>query len=593
MPSLDELAGVGDRGHDVDVADGRGLILLGGYAAKQCPVRVQNDYSPLVPTQQWAPPPEVQARLDAGNDFEREVFDQLIALHPLAVEVQQRLRKADQIAATLHAMESRAPLVLGGWLPDDTAGGRTGRPDVLVRVAGGYLPADVKHHATVKPATTTAAVMSTAGSPDNWWEVPRWTAATSHRYEDGMQLAHYTRMLQACGHHPGPQMLRGAVLGTSQAAVTSADSPGLVFVWGDLAEPLVETFSRSRGKVRRSLLDRYDHEHAFRVKVAETACHLADSGDAPRPMVEPIGQVECSRCPYEHWCAQQMGAHDPSTAITIGRLGTREWLTLRGMGITTTEALSVLDPDDPAFLSQYTVEVSHLTAETARKRLSAAVERAEMICDGASLKPNHDGPAEVPVGDVEIDLDIEYDLDNRVYMWGVRVRRGTDESSAQYIADFTDWEPLDDVGERALAASFVGWLRTQRAAADAAGMTLRVFHWSHPEWSKLQSILGPNEVDDLTDPDTGVFVDVEKVFKANFTSLQGSSIKKVGPLFGFTWRVDEPGGAASQTYLSKIHTSANLDEVDAAKAWLLSYNEDDNAAMAAIRDGMRTWKSGH
>ncbi len=28
-----------------------------------------------------------------------------------------------------------------------------------------------------------------------------------------------------------------------------------------------------------------------------------------------------------------------------------------------------------------------------------------------------------------------------------------------------------------------------------------------------------------------------------------------------------------------------------AKDWLLTYNEDDNAAMAAIRDGMRSWDS--
>ena len=39
---------------------------------------------------------------------------------------------------------------------------------------------------------------------------------------------------------------------------------------------------------------------------------------------------------------------------------------------------------------------------------------------------------EVPVADVEIDVDIEYDLDNRVYMWGARLRRGTDDSTAQY-----------------------------------------------------------------------------------------------------------------------------------------------------------------
>ena len=54
-------------------------VLLGGYAAKQCPVRVQNDFLPLVPTLKWVPSPEDQARLDAGIAFERNVFEDLAA----------------------------------------------------------------------------------------------------------------------------------------------------------------------------------------------------------------------------------------------------------------------------------------------------------------------------------------------------------------------------------------------------------------------------------------------------------------------------------------------------------------------------------
>jgi len=571
------------------VAGGSEHILLDAYAAKRCPVRVQNAYSPLVPTLKWVPAPEIQARLDAGLAFERKVCGELKALHPTAVTVDPQLAKTDAIAATVAAMTADAPLVLGGWLPDDAAGGRTGRPDLLIRVTGGYLPADVKHHSTVEPRKTTTAIVSTLASPDRRREVSGWTA-TSHRYEDGMQLAHYTRMLQACGHHPGPEMLWGAVLGTGTVAATATDGAGLVLVWHDLHELLFWTFSRSQGKKRRSLLERYDHEQGFRVRVAENACRITGADDDPAPLVDPIGQEECSSCPYEQWCAEQMGSEDPSTAITIGRLGTREWLTLRGMGVTTTETLSTVDPDDATFFDEYVVEVSHLSPEVARKRLAAAVERAEMICRGVDLKRNGDGPIEVPVADVEIDLDVEYDLNNRVYMWGVRVRRGADESTAHYISDFTDWEPIDDKAEYALAAKFVAWLRAQRTAAEAAGETLRVFHWSHPEWSKLRSILGTSPVDDLTNPDTGVFVDLEKVFKANFTSLHGSGIKKVAPLFGFSWRVDDPGGAVSQTYLAKVHTSTDANDVAAAKQWLLSYNEDDTAAMAAIRDGMRTWR---
>ena len=319
------------------------------------------------------------------------------------------------------------------------------------------------------------------------------------------------------------------MLGTSQLEVTPGQGPELVFVWHNLDEPLVFTFSRSQGKTRRSLLERYDHEHAFRVKVADNARRVTGADDDPQPLVEPIGQDECRRCPYEQWCARQMGEDDPSAAITIGRLGTREWLTLRRMGVTTTAALSAVDPDDPVFFDEYIAEVSHLTRDQARKRLAAAIERAEMICDGIEIKRTGDGPVEVPVADVEIDVDIEYDLDNRVYMWGARLRRGTDDSSAQYFADFVEWDPLDSQRERALAARFAAWLRGQRDAADAAGQTLKVFHWSHPERSKLKSILGLAEVGDLIDPETGVFVDLEKVFKANFVSLHGSSIKKVAP----------------------------------------------------------------
>jgi len=570
------------------VAEAQGPILLGGYAAKQCPVRVQNDYLPMVPTLKWVPSLEHQARLEAGNAFEASVFEDLAAIHPAAVVVDSRLGKADAIAMTAQAMDSSAHLILGGWLPDDVGGSRTGKPDILTKVDGGYLPADVKNHLTVKRAKVKSTLVSSLASPGERLKVAGWTA-TGHYYEDGLQLAHYTRMLQACGYHPGPDRLWAAVVGTSRLEAAPGRSAELVFVWHDLNEPVRLTFSRSRGKTRRSLLERYDHEHDFRVKVAHTARQVVGVSDDPQPLVEPVGQDECHRCPYEQWCAEQMGPDDPSTAINVGGLKTREWLTLRRLGVSTTAALSAVDPDDALFFDDYFAEVSHLTRDQARKRLLGAIERAEMICDGIEIARTGGGPTKVPVADVEIDVDIEWDIDNRVYMWGARVRRGGDESTARYVADFVEWEPLDAPGEHALAARFAAWLRAQRDAADAAGQTLKVFHWTSPERSRLISILGLAEVGDLTNAETGVFVDLEKAFKANFLSLHGSGIKKVAPHFGFAWRVDDPGGAISQTHLSTVHNSSAPDEVARAKEWLLSYNEDDNAAMAKIRDGMSSW----
>jgi hypothetical protein len=120
-----------------------------------------------------------------------------MALHPGCVLVDPDLRKDEAIAATVAAIDAGVGLILGGWLPDDSAAARKGRPDLLIRVDSGYLPGDVKNHKTVKPAKKTAAVLSPLAQPASRRPVTALTTATSHRFEDGMQLAHYTRMLQS------------------------------------------------------------------------------------------------------------------------------------------------------------------------------------------------------------------------------------------------------------------------------------------------------------------------------------------------------------------------------------------------------------
>ena len=297
------------------MTDARKPILLGGYAAKQCPVRTHNDFAPVVPAPECATPAELQALFDAGRQFEDEVFAELLRLHPgSAVLVDSRSRGPDAIRQTVSAMRSGAPLILGGWLPDDEAGGRSGKPDVLVKVDGGYLPADVKHHKTVDPAKKTSIRMSGLARPAAWWDAPGLTAG-AHHYEDSLQLAHYTRMLQACGFHPGEDVPLGAVIGTSRLAVPGGE-PALVFVWYDLSRKTRPTFSRSRGKVKRSVLESYDHEHGFRVTVAATALRITGSAADPDPLVVPIGQKECGECPYELFCAEQMGPDDASATVT-------------------------------------------------------------------------------------------------------------------------------------------------------------------------------------------------------------------------------------------------------------------------------------
>ncbi|MFM8857478.1 MAG: recombinase RecB [Actinomycetota bacterium] len=552
-------------------------ILLGGYAAKQCPVRTQNDFAPLVPRPQWEWPAEVLADLEAGQRFEAEVFAELLSIHSgSAVAVDAELRKAEAIEATSAAMQSGAMLILGGWLPDDEDGGRTGKPDVLVKVDGGYLPADVKHHKTLEAAKKTSKVVSSFAHPGTWRDEAGLTAST-HHFEDSLQLAHYTRMLQACGLHPGERRMYGAIIGTSLLAVGDSD-PELVFVWHDLTRPTRPTFSRSRGRVLRSVLERYDHEHAFRVKVAATARGITGSGQDPEPLVVPIGQKECALCPYGSWCAEQLGPDDASGVITRDRLDTREWQTLRRMGFTTTGALANLDVDDPAFFEEYYPEVTHRSRTQAAKRLAAAVRQARMITEGVDFQPIPGTVVEVPSADIEIDFDIEWDTAGRIYQWGLRVRDGYEDATARY-EPVVSFEPLDEAGELELATRFAARIQQLRAEAERCGRTIAVYHWHHVEVSMTRKF------DCVAAALDGLSIDLHTWFTSTFHVRGEASIKAVAQFFGFTWQVDDPGGRLSQEKI-EIARGGGPEAAD-ARQWCLSYNGSDVAAQAAIRDGVR------
>src|SRR4051812_36430630 len=121
----------------------------GGYVAKRCPVRVQNDV--LRPAEPL-PASAFRERLAAqGRAFEAEVVAELVTLHRNAVVVDAGGAAAE--AVTVEAMRRRESLVVGGRLPTDLIGRRVGRPDLLVVSAGGgYRAVDVKNHMSLEAA---------------------------------------------------------------------------------------------------------------------------------------------------------------------------------------------------------------------------------------------------------------------------------------------------------------------------------------------------------------------------------------------------------------------------------------------------------
>jgi predicted RecB family nuclease len=572
------------------VAQPKPVVLLSGYAAKQCARRIHNDWDTTIPQEPWQPSPQMQLMFDEGLTFQDSIFDELQGvLGERLLVINSGLSKQAAISATVDAMDAGAEVIAEGWLPDDVAGARTGRPDLLVKMnarngSSFYAPGDIKAHKTVKEVASGRLTYSLPSDPGALMVVDGLAEEIAGCFDDFLQLAHYSRMLDAAGYGPRSADLTdesrlGFIIGRD--ALADWVGSDVVLVWHDLTVPHFKTFSRSSGSAKRSALERYDHEHGFRVKVAQVAQLRVGAPSDPEPLVVPIGQAECLECPWEAFCGPLLDGV-ASGEISSGRLNVREWLTLQSIGVVTTEDLAAVDVDDPAWLASYLDLVPHQVS--AEKRLREAVTRAQMIGAGEQLRRTSTGELDVPQADIEIDFDIEWDIDNRVYLWGARIRQGQDDATAQYVP-FVSWEALDDASELALAHGFIAWLRDYVESARRNGQSLAVFHYTSPEVRYLRKILGEDAVADVLE----YFVDLYALMQEHFIGVEGLGIKKVAAAFGFAWRDDDPGGLQSQVWLEQVRVMEDA-QAPATKTRILEYNEDDVAATAALRDGLRRSK---
>jgi predicted RecB family nuclease len=558
-----------------------GPVLLGGYAAKRCARRIHNEWDSTIEVELVPVPAALQMRFDAGRVFEADVRTALIdALGERCFVVGDDVRRNEGIRLTTEALARGVELVVGGWLPDDVAGGRKGRPDVLLRMgsngsAPAYVAGDIKAHLTTKPIVRGSWTYSTLQDPSQLKSLSARTARIADRYDDYIQVAHYARMLQSLGHAPDGRPSMGFIIGTDPSP--EPDEGAYALTWLDLESGLFSTFSRSAGSRKRSALERYDHEHGFRLQVAEVAAQRMGAPDDPDPLVLPFVIDECEACPWRDFCRELLGPDAASAVLEAGHLDVREWQALMGLGVNTAADLASLDLDDEDWWRDYLPEVSH--QQQARQRLETAVIRARMSRDGVRLQRKSIGPIRLRRADVEIDFDIEWDTSNRVFLWGALVTNAEDPAGT--YADFTEIDPLDEESERALAQRFLDWLRRQIDSARAAGRSVAIYHYSSPEPRYLTSVLGADEAADVLP----LFVDLWPIVRANYIGVAGLSIKEVAPEFGFHWRDEDPGGLQAQMWVDEARASdpARREEL---RRRVVEYNEDDVRATLAVRRGM-------
>lgn len=585
--------------------------MLGAYAARSCAVKTQNAFDRTIPLQTREVDDRLAELFEGGQQFEEAVIARLVAAfsaHSSGRVIDLRL--ADELPAHIQsgacaeAVAAGAELIIGGLLPRDVAHHRSGRPDVLVRGEDrpdgrpGYHVVDIKNHKiherkkeTAVPRPNSSVLVSRFATPAPVFadEVPGYGFRLTSREADLLQLAHYQRMLGDLGWAAPGRPLAGLV-GTDGPLFgdtfgnTFGDGAGELITWMDLAEPLLRTFSRSddSGWTARSALERYDHEHAFRVDVARIARSRTGARDDPALLVQPIVVDECSGCQWWDYCRSKLSDDDVSLRIGKGSLDVREIATLRAHGISEVDQLAGVDLDE--LFAWYLPEVTHRAG--AEERLRQAARRAKLITTGVEFERITTGPIEVPAADLEIDFDIETTAEGSIYLWGFRTHRAG--STVGCYHPFADFSEIDAAAERRLAVRALTWLRRQAAGPDS----VRVYHYSGFEIAALRRLAE-------THPDEPIFgwalefaaesfCDLLPLVKQNFFGVNGVGLKPVASAAaGFRWRDDDAGGLNSTRWFVDAVHDESAEQRELARTRVLNYNEDDVIATARVRAWLR------
>lgn len=557
-------------------------IVLDAYAARSCPVKTFNVFDRALP-QPERPDESLGEAFHGGLVFEAQMLDQIAAtgnatdLRPL----RKTATRAERREACLAAMARGDRLIIGGSLPVDIAGHRRGSADLLVRgpaaASGvpGYYPVEVKLQRVLeRRATATGQRVSRLAEP--YFESAVTLDGETLRVSKErtlLQLAHYWRILDATGH---------AAAGPARAGVIGIDDIGRFnangVTWVELEAKQVRTFSRTaaEGWRLRSPLDRYDHEHRFRVHIA-TAAAMRTGHDDPPPPVVPIVVRECDHCVWWERCREQLDDESITLRINKAPLDVREISTLAKLGVQTVTELATADLE--ALLPDYLPEVAHRHGAESRLRLAA--HRAQLLADGVELERVSTDPLPLPRAAFEIDFDIETSDAGRTYLWGV-LMTDTTTGASQYRG-FARFEDLSGRGERALFEEFAAFLVSLIEAKDAL-----VYHYSDYEKvfiTRLAKASSHPAVERLVELMDTRFVDLFAIMKENFFGAHGLGLKTVaaaGP--NFEWRDDDPGGLNSQEWFNDAVHAAQQADRDAARERVLAYNEDDVLATKSLRE---------
>jgi predicted RecB family nuclease len=503
----------------------------------------------------------------------------------------------------------------------------------------GYLPVDVKVYTLFRDDEERPAKTLTSSLAEPGFDHAKPTAGTvdGHRRNAALQLAHYWRMLQACGK------------ASARPAVGAIIDSGERLVWIDLNAPDARIQNKTTYEEEPvAWLRAYDHEFEFRRDVAAHTEQIKNGADLA-PKVTPVAISECGSCEWNVHCRPELERRDHISLLPYMDYWAHRELRLRDVTsrqqvadldyftasvvkqLTAPQLKAVLDPgnaDRPLTELWKRAPKAVAYAEAlATDGIVSAGDLAERLTDtvvldlGGKLNPAWIDQArasvlgtpllargftslDLPAHDVEVDFDMENDLAGNVYLWGLLA---TTDGTQQPYEVIDAYEPdVDGSGARLEGEVFLAfWNRVQqlREEATVRGKTFQMYYWSRAELTVAKRICDEPAIGGLPSADEieGFFAesctDLEAVLKAHFVMPSGTSVKKVAPLAGHDWSAvhnladeDADGeGASGDVSMIKHRLAVEApDEAtrEAAKLWLRTYNEQDVIATQRVRAWM-------
>lgn len=569
---------------------------LDARAALQCHEFLHKSFAPnCFDLTDRAPESEMMRELKRQGDLhEARTIQNLLSKNFEILVISQDQGEIEKEITTAEALiNSTAQIIIGARIssvceekiseligrPVSNDPDRVSRPDLLIRVGEGsdgkprWAPVDIKSHDPIKENKSSKIYLA------NWNSfLPTAGIETIARLdlEDAAQLAHYHEHLRTLG------------LATDEGYVGIIGRDIEIIAWAKLLETALGLGGKD-GDAGTDYLFKFD---AAKQVVAAAQARQKDPSLPPAAYsaLEGDAKFGCGACPFQMICERELKGHDGGA----GHVTLLAGVTKNSQAKYFPEITSIRDLAATAGLPK--------PAEKLQTQAQAWISGKAILLDPAK-------DFYIPEFDIEIDIDLENSLsafqDNglteiegqdRVYLYGFGIHDRTIDKNwrTAKFNSFCDYSNSEE-GEYQLLLKTWNFLVGEVASAESAGKSIGIFHYSSHEktwWRNFarnhEGKAGVPTLEEVEDFTADYFVDLLDYSKQVALGTTGYGIKKLAPKAGFTWAVEDPGGALSLLkYQAAVNQNKTQAERDEAIAWLYSYNLDDVRATFAVRDFLR------